>query len=162
MGLKLKNSATLDKPLTCCKSVALLNTGLILLRLVHNIRSSKRSVICLHRVATGSTYKMIWMRIVYAGIEIISIPAYAHVAMRVQIILYALPVATLAQAYIVNQPLVEQKNNKELDSIFTHSRPVAPFFFGWQLQVMQLHCWPWRNYSDCTNMHKAYSGRSPR
>ena len=88
------------------------------------------------------------MRIVYAGIEIISIPAYAHVAMRVQIILYALPVATLAQVYIVNQPLVEQKNNKELDSIFTHSRPVAPFFFGWQLQVMQLYC----DYSDCTNM----------
>ena len=29
---------------------------------------------------------------------------YAHVATRVQIILYALPVATLAQAYIVNRP----------------------------------------------------------
>ena len=40
----------------------------------------------------------------YTGIEIISIPAYAYVAMSVQIILYALPVATLAQAYIVNRP----------------------------------------------------------
>ena len=49
---------------------------------------------------------MIWTRVAYAGIEIISIPAYAHVATRVQIILYALPVATLAQAYIVNRPLV--------------------------------------------------------
>ena len=47
---------------------------------------------------------MIWTRVVHAGIELISIPAYAHVATRVQIILYALPVATLAQAYIVNWP----------------------------------------------------------
>ena len=37
---------------------------------------------------------MIWTRVAYAGIEIISIPAYAHVATHVQIILYALPVAT--------------------------------------------------------------------
>ena len=56
----------------------------------------ERSVTCLRRVATGSAYKMIWTRVAYAGIEIISIPAYAHVA---------LPVATLAQAYIVNRPL---------------------------------------------------------
>ena len=49
---------------------------------------------------------MIWTRIAYAGIEIISIPAYAHVATCVQIILYALPVATLAQAYNVNRPLI--------------------------------------------------------
>ena len=47
-----------------------------------------------------------WTRVAYTGIEIISIPAYAHVATRVQIILYALPVATLAQVYIVNQALV--------------------------------------------------------
>ena len=129
-GAKIeKNSATLDKPLTCCKCVALLNTGLILLRPVHNIRSSERSVISLHCIATGSAYKMIWTCVAYAGIEI-SIPAYMHIAMRVQIILYALPVVTLAQAYIVNRPLDEQKNNKELDSILTHSRLVAPFFFG--------------------------------
>ena len=53
---------------------------------------------------------MIWTHFAtcaYAGTEIISIPVYA---MRVQIILYALPVATqanyatLAQAYIVNRP----------------------------------------------------------
>ena len=44
------------------------------------------------------------MRVAYAGIETISIPAYAHVATLVQIILYALPVATLAQAYIVTRP----------------------------------------------------------
>ena len=45
-------------------------------------------------VATGSAYKLIWTRVAtctYAGIEISSIPAYAT---RVQIILYALPVAT--------------------------------------------------------------------
>ena len=50
---------------------------------------------------------MIGMRIAYTGIEIISIPVYAHVAMRIQIILYALPVVTLTQAYkiIVNRPL---------------------------------------------------------
>ena len=72
---------------------------------VHNIRLSERCIICLHRVATGSAYKRIWTRVTYAGIEIISIPAYTHVAMRVQIILYALPVTTLAQAYIVNWPL---------------------------------------------------------
>ena len=77
----------------------------IALRPVHNIRLSERCVICLHRVATGSAYKVIWMRVAYAGIEIISIPAYAHIATHIQIILYALPVATLAQAYIVNQPL---------------------------------------------------------
>ena len=71
------------------------------LRPVHNIRSSERSVICLHRIATRSAYKMIWTRVMYAGIEIISIPAYAHVATCVQIILYALPVTTLAQAYIM-------------------------------------------------------------
>ena len=47
---------------------------------------------------------MIWTRIAYAGIEIISIPAYAHVAAHVQVILYALPVATLAQAYTMNWP----------------------------------------------------------
>ena len=68
-------------------------------------RASERSVICLRRVATRSAYKMIWTRVAYAGIEIISIPAYAHFATHVQIIfLYALPVATLAQAYIVNWP----------------------------------------------------------
>ena len=75
-----------------------------ILRPVHNIRSNERSVICLHRIATVSAYKMIWMCVVYAGIETISIPAYTHVATRVQIILYALPVATLTQAYIVNRP----------------------------------------------------------
>ena len=75
-------------------------------RPVHNIRLSDHSVICLHRVATGSAYKMIWTHVVYAGIEIISIPAYAHVATCVQIILYALLVATLTQAYIVNRPYV--------------------------------------------------------
>ena len=53
-------------------------------------------------VATGSAYKMIWTHVTYAGIEIISILVYTHVATRVQIILYALPVTTLAQAYIVN------------------------------------------------------------
>ena len=45
-------------------------------------------------VATGSAYKMIWTHVAmctYAGIEIISIPAYAT---RVQIILYALLFAT--------------------------------------------------------------------
>ena len=47
---------------------------------------------------------MIGTHVAYAGIEIISIPVYAHVATRVQIILYALPVATLTQAYIVNRP----------------------------------------------------------
>ena len=74
-------------------------------RPVHNIRSSKHSVICLRCVTTGSAYKMIWTHVACAGIEIISIPAYAHVATRVQIILYALPIAMLAQAYIVNRPL---------------------------------------------------------
>ena len=49
---------------------------------------------------------MIWTRVAYTGIEIISIPAYAHVATCVQIILYALPVATLTQTYIVNRFLV--------------------------------------------------------
>ena len=39
-----------------------------MLRLVHNIRSSERSIICLCHVATGSAYKMIWTRIAYAGI----------------------------------------------------------------------------------------------
>ena len=47
---------------------------------------------------------MIWTCIAYAGIEIISIPAYALIATRVQIILYALMIVTLAQAYIVNRP----------------------------------------------------------
>ena len=75
------------------------------LRPVHNICSSECSVICLCRVVTGSAYKMIWTCVAYAGIEIISIPVYAHVVTRVQIILYALPVATLAQAYTVNRPL---------------------------------------------------------
>ena len=63
------------------------------LRPVHNIRASERSIIYLRRVATGSAYKMIWTHVTY-------------VATRVQIILYALPVATLTQAYIVNRPLV--------------------------------------------------------
>ena len=58
------------------------------------------SVFAMRRVATGSAYKMIWTRVAYAGIEIISIPAYAHVATRIQIILYANPAATLAQAYM--------------------------------------------------------------
>ena len=34
------------------------------------------------------------------------VSAYAHVATGVQIILYALPVATLTQAYIANRPLL--------------------------------------------------------
>ena len=61
-------------------------------------------------MATGSAYKIIWTYVTYAGIEIISIPVYAHVVTHVQIILYALPVATqanyavLVQAYIVNRP----------------------------------------------------------
>ena len=76
-----------------------------LLRPVHNIRLGKRRVTCLRRVTTGSAYKMIWTCVAYAGIELISIPAYVHVATRVQINLYALPVATLAHAYIVNRPL---------------------------------------------------------
>ena len=38
---------------------------------------SERSIICLRHVATGSAYKMIWTRVAYAGIELISIPAYA-------------------------------------------------------------------------------------
>ena len=37
-------------------------------RPVHNIRSSESSVICLRRIATGSAYKMIWTRVMYAGI----------------------------------------------------------------------------------------------
>ena len=55
-------------------------------------------------VATGSAYKMIWTRVAYAGIEIISIPAYAHVATRVQIILYALPVATRRRYVTLRSP----------------------------------------------------------
>ena len=57
-------------------------------------------------VATGSAYKMIWMRVAtcaYAGIEIISIPAYAT---RVQIILYALPVATRRRQIRYTRPSV--------------------------------------------------------
>ena len=69
------------------------------LRPVHNIRLGERRVTCLRRVATGSAYKIIWTRVAYAGIEPISIPAYVHVATRVRINLYALPVATLAHAY---------------------------------------------------------------
>ena len=73
-----------------------------LLRPVHNIRSGKCSIICLRHVATGSAYKMIWTCVTmcaYAGIEIISIPAYVT---YVQIILYALLVAMFAEANIVN------------------------------------------------------------
>ena len=57
-------------------------------------------MICLRRIVTRTAYKMIWTRVAYAGIEIISIPAYVHVATCVQIILYALPVAMLTQAYM--------------------------------------------------------------
>ena len=89
---------------SCTNFKGTANTHFVL-RPVHNIRSSKRSVICLRHVATGSAYKMIWTRVAHAGIEIISISAYAHVTTCVQIIFYALPVATLAQAYIVNRPL---------------------------------------------------------
>ena len=71
---------------------------------VHNIRLGERSVFAC--VALRPEVHTKWTRIAYTGIEIISIPAYTHVATRVQIILYALPVATLAQVYIVNRALV--------------------------------------------------------
>ena len=59
---------------------------------------------------------MIWTRIAYAGIEIISIPAYAHVVTRVQIILYALPVATVAQANIVKCTVVTYRTSPLLNT----------------------------------------------
>ena len=53
---------------------------------------------------------MIWTRVAYAGIELISTPAYAkRCNARPNYFLYALPVATLSQAYIVNRPLLSNK-----------------------------------------------------